>query len=58
MVIQNGIVIEKQYTIYNMKQDIINSNNKGQQHGYQEWYYNDEIMLRANYKNDFAIGYS
>jgi len=44
-----------------MKQDIINTNNKGQPHGYQEWhhyhYYNDEIRFRGNYKNNTHLGY-
>ena len=35
-----------------MKKDIINTNNKGQHHGYQEWYWhNDEFYLRGVWKN-------
>jgi hypothetical protein len=41
-----------------MKKDIENRNDKGQYHGYQEWYkWNNVIFLRANWKNHNPIGY-
>jgi hypothetical protein len=37
---------------------IRNHNNKGQRHGYHEWYWNSgEIYYRTNYKNNLEIGY-
>jgi hypothetical protein len=41
-----------------MNKDIINLNKKGQRHGYNARYTNeDEIMSRGNYKNNKVIGY-
>ncbi len=40
-----------------MKKTIINYNHKSTRHGYQEWYWFDELTLRGNYKNDSRIGY-
>jgi hypothetical protein len=40
-----------------MKQDIEPRNNKGNYHGYQERYINNEIYIRANLKNGMNIGY-
>ena len=40
-----------------MKKDIENINDKGEYHGYQEWYYNNELGLRGYYKNNKSIGY-
>ena len=41
-----------------MKTDIINTNSKGQYHGYHEWYLsNDYVVFRAMYKNGLKIGY-
>jgi len=37
--------------------DIDNFNKKGNYHGYQEWYWFDELTLRCNYKNGLEIGY-
>ena len=37
--------------------DIITQNSKGQHHGYQEFYYYNELGYRANYKNNMKIGY-
>ena len=38
--------------------DITNKNNKGELHGYQEWYHhNHTIWLRGNVKNGVEIGY-
>ena len=40
-----------------MKSDIRNVNYKEQYHGYQEWYWGDELWFRCNYKNGNPIGY-
>ena len=40
-----------------MKKDIENRNDKGQYHGYQEWYGNNELWHRGKYKNGQAVGY-
>jgi hypothetical protein len=40
-----------------MNKEIINYNNKREYHGYQAWYMNNVIFLRANYKNGKEIGY-
>ena len=43
-----------------MNKDIENRNDKGQYHGYQEWYIgdgNNDLIVRANWKNNNAIGY-
>lgn len=41
-----------------MKKDIENINDKGEYHGYQEWYDDDNIFYyRANWKNNRLIGY-
>lgn len=42
-----------------MKEEIYNKNNKDQLHGYQEWYYIDDITLwlRGLYKNGKPINY-
>ena len=37
--------------------DIINYNNKGEYHDYQEWYNLGELELRGNYKHHKEIGY-
>ena len=40
-----------------IKQDIENRNTKGYFHGYQEWYDNSKIRLRAMCKNGRPVGY-
>lgn len=40
-----------------MKEDITNVNYKEQYHGYQEWYYVDELYYRGKWKNGLEIGY-
>ena len=40
------------------KEDIDNKNDKGEWHGYNEWYFNDSYMVRANFKNNDKIGYA
>ena len=40
-----------------MNKDIINKNDKRQWHGYQEWYVNNKLWFRCNYKNDKINGY-
>ena len=40
-----------------MKTDIKTNNNKGQLHGYQEYYHKNSILTRFNYKNNKLIGY-
>ena len=40
-----------------MKQEIFNINNKSQYHGYQEWYYDNKLFFRGNFKDDEEIGY-
>jgi hypothetical protein len=40
-----------------MTKDIRNKNNKGQSHGYQEWYGDNKLVLRGNFKNGNRIGY-
>jgi len=41
-----------------MKKSIINSNDNGEAHGYQEYYmYEDFIQYRGNYKHNNEIGY-
>lgn len=39
--------------------DIKPKDNNGKNHGYQEWYYDDDIRLwmRCNYKHGREIGY-
>ena len=38
--------------------EIVNYNNKGQLHGYQEWYTdNKKISHRGNWRNNKMIGY-
>ena len=38
--------------------DIINTNNKGKLHGYNEWYWNSgKLRFKGNFKNNFVIGY-
>jgi hypothetical protein len=38
--------------------NITNRNNKGQRHGYQEWYWNDgDLWYRGSYKNGRLIRY-
>ncbi len=39
------------------KKTITNSNEKGQDHGYQEFYVNNKLLLRVCCKNNQAIGY-
>jgi len=41
-----------------MKKTIRNKNTKGQRHGYQEWYWDNELSYRGNFKNGRLIGYS
>jgi hypothetical protein len=41
-----------------MKEDIVNHNEKGLHHGYQEWYDENGIWYRGNFKNDAPIGYT
>ena len=41
-----------------MKEDITNVNYKEQYHGYQEWYYVDELYYRGKYKNGKLVDYS
>ena len=40
--------------------EIKNYNDKGQFHGYQEWYWynNDKLWFRGNFKNKILIGYN
>jgi len=40
-----------------MKKNIENFNDKGKYHGYQEWYIENSIRFRCNYKNGRNIGY-
>ena len=41
-----------------MRKHIKNFNNKGQTHGYQEWYdIHGGLWLRGTQKNGFEIGY-
>lgn len=37
--------------------NIINYNSKSQCHGYQEWYWGEELKLRAYIKMDKVMGY-
>ncbi len=38
--------------------DIINRNDKGQHHGYQEWYYgNGKLWIKCFYNNGIEIDY-
>ena len=43
-----------------MNKDITNHNNKGQRHGYQEWYSptSYKFLIRGKSKNNDWIGYS
>jgi hypothetical protein len=41
-----------------MKKNIENFNDKGEHHGYQEWYDNHGLWLRGNHKNHKPIGYT
>ena len=39
--------------------NIINTNSKGQRHGYQEWYWDDNTLrYKGNCNNGKLIGYS
>lgn len=40
-----------------MKAEITNKNQKGQFHGYQEWYYSSGISFRSTCKNNLYVGY-
>jgi hypothetical protein len=42
-----------------MKKEIKNHNQKGENHGYQQWYAptSNKLWYRGNYKNDEQIGY-
>jgi hypothetical protein len=42
-----------------MNKEIVNKNDKGQLHGYQEWYLykNNKLWYRCNYKNGQRVGY-
>lgn len=40
-----------------MKESIRPKNDKGQLHGYQEWYFNSILELRCIAKNGFVVGY-
>ena len=40
-----------------MNKDIINKNDKGQYHGYQQEYWGNIITYRGYYKNNRIIGY-
>ena len=40
-----------------MKKTIRNKNTKGQRHGYQEWYWDNELSYRGVWKNNRRIGY-
>ena len=40
-----------------MKKEIENKNDKGQYHGYQEWYLSNRIYIRSTFKNGLEIGY-
>jgi len=45
--------------IYEMKKDIKNYNDRGQLHGYNEWYsFNGELIGRENRKNGLRINYT
>ena len=39
------------------KQDIEPCNDKGQWHGYQEWYEDGKLSIRVIYKHGLEIGY-
>jgi len=43
-----------------MNKNIINKNNKGEYHGYNEIYsyFNNRLWIRATYKNNNRIGYA
>ena len=40
-----------------MIKEIKQFNNKGQYHGYQQWYWLDKLELRVKYNHGFEIGY-
>jgi hypothetical protein len=40
-----------------MNKKIININNKGEYHGYQEWYFYNKLFYKGNFKNGKEIGY-
>ena len=40
-----------------MNKEIHNYNDKGDYHGYNEWYLTDKIWARGNYKNGKVIAY-
>lgn len=40
------------------KKNIESKNNKGQYHGYQEWYEHSKLYCRTNTKNGLAIDYN
>ena len=40
-----------------MNKDIENKNNKGERHGYQEWYIDNLMFYRGYYKNNEYHGY-
>ncbi len=37
--------------------DIINTNSKGQRHGYIEWYFNGKLSYKCFYNNDIEVDY-
>ena len=40
-------------------ENIRTKNEKGKEHGYQEWYVDNDILwYRGNYKNGLEIGYT
>ena len=41
-----------------MNKDITNHNDKGEHHGYQQWYDIHGLWYRGNHKNDKPIGYT
>ena len=40
-----------------IKQDIVNRNNLGKPHGFQEWYWSGELAGRCMCKNSISVGY-
>ena len=38
--------------------NIITKNSNGEYHGYHEWYYNNKLIYRGNFKNNECIGHS
>lgn len=41
-----------------MNKDITNHNDKGEHHGYQQWYDIHGLWYRGKHKNDKPIGYT